>query len=147
MRSMLKKASNVAKIEMGQEADENTLNASGSCHLLSVIVPVPPLLFAVVVMVDFPTTIWRDQGAQQRAASTSNQSTAKRIIAQQVASRRSGTGPKRTTRRRAPLGMVQRACRYKNAAGQQGNSTQLYCHSSTSLLTRPQRAAPPLHAL
>jgi hypothetical protein len=91
----------------------------------------------VVVMVDFPTPVRRGQGTQQRAASPSNQSTAKRIIAQQVASRRSGTGPNRTTRRRAPLGMVQRACRYKNAAGQQGNSTQPYCHSSASLIIRP----------
>ena len=63
-------------------------------HLLSIIVLAPPLLFTVVVMVDFPTPVRRGQGTQQRAASPSNQSTAKRIIAQQVTSRRSGTRPR-----------------------------------------------------
>jgi hypothetical protein len=76
----------------------------------SITVSAPPLLFAVVMVVDVPTTVRRSQGAQQRAAGTSDQSTAKRIVAQQVASRRPGPGPKRTTRRRAPLGMVQ-GCR------------------------------------
>ena len=72
---------------------------------------------------DLPPAVGRGQRTQKGAAGTADQGAAEGIIAEQVSSRGTRARPQRTARGGAALGMVKRAGRHQDAAGQKGNGT------------------------